>query len=52
MITAASQPTERTGDQLSCRTDCTIALTATSKAAIAATAYSHRVASFIEHPVL
>ena len=52
MSTAASQPTDKSGDQLSCRTDCTIALTATSRAAIAATAYSHRVLSFIERPVL
>jgi hypothetical protein len=52
MITAASQPTERSGDQLPCRTDCTIALTATSKAAAAATPYNHRALSFIEHPVL
>ena len=52
MITAASQPTERTGDQLPWRTDWTIALTAISIAAIAAAAYSHRALSFIEHPVL
>lgn len=50
MITAASQLTEKSGDQLSCRTDCTIAVTATSKAAIIATTYSHRVANFIEPP--
>jgi len=52
MSTAGSQPTERTGDQLPCRTDCTIALTATSRAATAATPYNHRALSFIEHPVL
>jgi hypothetical protein len=52
MITAASQPADKIGDQLSCRTDCTIALTAIAVAAIAATAYSHRVPRFIEHPVL
>ena len=33
MSTAGSQPTDRTGDQLPCRTDWTIALTATSRAA-------------------
>lgn len=52
MITAASQPTERTGDQLPCRTDCTIALTATSRATTAATPYNHRALGFIERPVL
>jgi hypothetical protein len=52
MITAASQPTERNGDQLSCRTDCTIAPTVISKAAHPATVYSHRVPGFIVHPVL
>jgi hypothetical protein len=52
MITAASQPTEKTGDQLSCRTDCTIALTAITKAATAPTAYTHRALSFMSNPVL
>jgi hypothetical protein len=52
MITAASQPAESSGDQLPCRTDWTIALTAISIAAIAAVAYNHRALSFIEHPVL
>lgn len=52
MITAASQPTDKTGDQLPCRTDCTIALTATSRAASPATTYSHCLPSFIEYPVL
>ena len=52
MITAASQPTERIGDQLPWRTDWTIALTAISTAATAATPYNHRALRFIEHPVL
>jgi hypothetical protein len=52
MITAASQPTERIGDQLPWRTDWTIALTAISIAVVPAAAYSHRALSFIEHPVL
>ncbi len=52
MITAASQPTEKNGDQLSCRIDCTITLTAITRAASAATAYTHRALSLIEHPVL
>jgi hypothetical protein len=52
MITAASHPTERTGDQLPWRTDWTIALTVISVAAIAAAPYSHRALCFIEHPLL